>query len=136
MTEEELIKLLEMEEYKDGVELICDTGYFNNDYVFLKYLKKEDYFIYRVNGEIVEGSWTNYGFSNFPSILNKPKKRTAYYKWRLWMKNGDIFEPAILINDNGLYGDGSDSIRWFQAVKREKISEALYRIEGQKGFND
>jgi len=59
------------------------------------------------------------------------KQKTAYYKWRLWDEDGDIVEPDYLIDESGAYGTGTSSSLWQGAIKREKISEAVYKCEEQ-----
>lgn len=66
-------------------------------------------------------------------IIEEEKKPTPYYIWRLWLCNGDIIETAYYLSKAGVYGDGkTKSSPWHEAVKREKISEAVYKIEGQQ----
>ena len=70
-------------------------------------------------------------YVSFKKWKIKEPEPELYYKWRLWLKYGDIDEPSIFLNEKGLCGSGSKVMSWHDAVKRKKISEGVAKVEGQ-----
>lgn len=90
--------------------------------------------VYLSGGMIIndDGEPFNMSFSQPEKWEIYREPSTAYYKWRLWHSDGDITEPDTFVDESGTYGDGIVSLIWKCAVKREKISEAVYKCEGQE----
>ena len=65
-------------------------------------------------------------------LIERPQEKTAYYKWRLYFKNGEIIEPAYFLDESLIAGDSEAYYKRDKVIKQEKISEAVYKIEGQE----
>jgi len=65
-------------------------------------------------------------------LIEKPQERTAFYKWRLYFKNGEIVEPAYFLDESLIAGDSEAYCKRDRVIKQEKISEAVYKVEGQE----
>jgi len=75
-----------------------------------------------------------YSFHKVPllKLIERPQERTAYYKWRIYFKNGEIAEPAYFLDESLIAGDSKVYWRRDRVIKQEKISEAVYKVEGQE----
>jgi len=119
-------------ELKDFKKLtIGQEIYFKGGIVKIEALDIVSYYITFREYRISEGAHL------FKQIMHelsfeKPKEKVAYYKWRLWSNNGDIHETSFLLDDNGNYGEGNVCNDFTDAIYKEKISEAVYKVEGQK----
>lgn len=79
----------------------------------------------------VDENEMQYGWC-WSGLYHKPKEKTAYYKWRLWLEGGAILEPDVLLSDKLENGEGSELRGTREIIQKEKISEAIYKVEGQE----
>ena len=111
------------------VTLICDDGYYKDTYEEIKVFAVFENRFYFVNKSGASDWFYIEDLEHFPSFK---KPQTAYYFWRFWFKDGEIENCQYAISEDGLYADGN-RYRWFDnIIKKEKISEAIYKVEGQE----
>lgn len=129
MTIEELKRLLD----KHGAgnfELVCDNEYYEYYLSKIKPLYVHSKHLSVIDNDDNLTKLLVKNIKHYPSIENPEK--TAYYKWRLYMRDGGIDDTPHCMNEQGYLGNGNLSCNFKAAVHREKISEAIYKVEGQE----
>lgn len=91
-----------------------------------RYLYLGDYYTMNKDGHLYTEAFSDYAEW---SIYKELKQKTAYYFWMFEMKNGNIHHTTWAIDESGHCGDGGRYSGWDDAIKRTKISEAIYKSE-------